>query len=72
MVEIRSTTGMISAVTLPDNTRVWLNSNSKLVYPTRFSGKERRVRLCGEGYFEVTKDPKHKFVVEAKSTEVEV
>lgn len=72
MIEIRSTTGMISSVTLPDNTRVWLNSNSKLVYPARFSGKERRVRLCGEGYFEVTKDPRHKFVVEAKSAEIEV
>ena len=72
MVEIRSTTGMISAVTLPDNSRVWLNSNSKLIYPTRFSGKERRVKLCGEGYFEVTKDTKHKFVVEARSTEIEV
>ena len=71
MVEIRSTTGMISAVTLPDNSRVWLNSNSKLIYPTRFSGKERRVKLCGEGYFEVTKDTKHKFVVEARSTEIE-
>lgn len=72
MVEIRSTTGMVSAVTLPDNTRVWLNSNSYLRYPAKFSGKERRVVLYGEGYFDVTKDPKHKFVVEAQSTEVEV
>ena len=30
MVEIRSTTGMVSSVTLPDDTRVWLNSNSYL------------------------------------------
>lgn len=71
MVEIRSTTGMVSCVTLPDNTRVWLNSDSYLRYPTCF-GKERRVTLFGEGYFEVAKDPDHKFIVEARSLEVEV
>ena len=72
MVEIRSTTGMVSSVTLPDDTRVWLNSNSYLRYPAKFTGKERRVVLYGEGYFDVTKDPERKFVVEAQSTEIEV
>lgn len=71
MVEIRSTTGMVSCVTLPDNTRVWLNSDSYLRYPARF-GKERRVTLFGEGYFDVAKDPDHKFVVEARTLEIEV
>lgn len=71
MVEIHSTTGMVSCVTLPDNTRVWLNSDSYLRYPARF-GKERRVTLFGEGYFDVAKDPDHKFVVEARSLEIEV
>lgn len=71
MVEIRSTTGMVSCVTLPDNTRVWLNSDSYLRYPARF-GKERRVTLFGEGYFDVAKDPDHKFVVEARTVEIEV
>lgn len=69
IVEIRSTAGMVSSVTLPDNTKVWLNSDSFLRYPSRF-GKERRVKLYGEGYFEVAKDAKHKFIVEAKSSEV--
>lgn len=72
MVEIRSTTGMVSVVTLPDDTRVWLNSDSYLRYPARFSGRERRVTLYGEGYFDVAKDPRHKFVVAAHSTEIEV
>ena len=71
MVEIHSTTGMVSCVTLPDNTRVWLNSDSYLRYPARF-GKERRVTLFGEGYFDVAKDPDHKFVVEARTVEIEV
>ncbi|MCM1501611.1 MAG: DUF4974 domain-containing protein [Bacteroidales bacterium] len=70
-IEISSTAGMVSCVTLPDNSRVWLNSGSYLRYPSRF-GKERMVKLYGEGYFEVTKDPKHKFIVEAKSSEIVV
>ncbi len=69
--EVRSAAGMVSCVTLPDNSKVWLNSDSYLRYPSRF-GKERRVILYGEGYFEVSKDPKHKFIVEAKSSEIVV
>ena len=43
---------------LCDGTEVWLNDNSKLVYPTAFIEKERTVFLEGEAYFKVTKDTK--------------
>lgn len=70
-VEISCTTGMVSRATLPDGSRVWLNSNSKLSYPAVF-GHERRVTLEGEGYFEVAKDHGRKFIVETGSQQVEV
>ena len=70
-VEISCTTGMVSCATLPDGSRVWLNSNSKLSYPAVF-GYERRVTLEGEGYFEVAKAGGRKFIVEAGSQQVEV
>jgi ferric-dicitrate binding protein FerR (iron transport regulator) len=38
---------------LPDGTRVWLNAQSALSYPTAFSGASRQVTLRGEAYFEV-------------------
>lgn len=40
-------------VTLPDGSRVWLNSASSLTYPSRFDDNERVVELTGEAYFEV-------------------
>ncbi|MFS4474604.1 FecR family protein [Chryseobacterium sp. T20] len=48
---------------LADGTQVWLNAESKLKYPTKFTGKERSVELQGEGYFEVTHKPDKPFIV---------
>jgi transmembrane sensor len=42
-------------LTLPDGTRVWLNSASSITYPTAFNGSERSVTISGEAYFEVAK-----------------
>lgn len=48
---------------LSDGTKVWLNSDSKLIYPSNFSGNERRVRVVGEAYFDVTHNAKKPFIV---------
>jgi len=48
---------------LPDGTGVWLNAASSITYPTAFSGNERVVRITGEVYFEVQKDPMQPFKV---------
>lgn len=57
---------------LPDQTKVWLNAESSVSYPSVFSGTERNVTLTGEAYFEVAKDKQHPFKVKAGSAEVKV
>ena len=57
---------------LADGSKVYLNSESRLRFPTRFEGKERRVYLEGEGYFEVARDSAKPFIVEAKEVDVRV
>ncbi|MDO5981823.1 FecR family protein [Flavivirga spongiicola] len=64
-------------VQLSDNTRVWLNSDSKLKYPVFFiEGQTRMVELIyGEAYFEVSKSTMHdgdRFMVKTGMQEIEV
>lgn len=54
---------------LPDGTKVFLNANSSIRYPTSFTEKERRVEVTGETYFEVTHDAKQPFIVLANGIE---
>src|SRR5258708_7091401 len=48
-------------LTLPDGTNIWLNSASSVTYPTSFTGKDRRVTITGEVYFEVSNDKEKPF-----------
>lgn len=57
---------------LADGTKVWLNTASKLTYPVAFNGKDRRVILEGEAYFEVAHNKKMPFIVTANETEIVV
>lgn len=59
-------------VELADGTRVWLNSATSLKYPASFTGKERRVELSGEAYFEVAKNPSKPFLVTVNGVTVRV
>ncbi|WP_321334138.1 FecR domain-containing protein [uncultured Bacteroides sp.] len=63
MVEVKTNPGITTSVILPDSTVVYLNSESSLRYPSKFSGKIRNVEIRGEAYFEVAKNPKKQFVV---------
>mgnify|MGYP002446327968 CR=1 FL=1 len=58
---------------LADGTVVWLNDKSRLQYPASFTGKERKVRLYGEAYFQVAKKENNApFIVETDHMQVRV
>ena len=64
--------GGIFQTILSDGTKVWLNSASSLKYPVAFAGKERRVVLSGEAYFEVAKNKNMPFKVSVNGVDVQV
>ena len=64
--------GNQSRVVLSDNTVVWLNAGSRLVYPTRFTEKTREVILIGEAFFEVSKNPQQPFIVKTSNLDIMV
>lgn len=59
-------------IELEDGTQVWLNAQSRLVYPETFSQEERRVQLEGEAYFKVAKDDTKPFYVETYNQQIRV
>jgi transmembrane sensor len=63
--------GNKAQVKLPDNTVVWLNSNSRLKYSKDDSNK-RSVELVGEAFFKVSKDETRPFIVHSGKLSVEV
>ena len=62
-VEKKVLKGQRLRIFLPDGSMVWLNSESKIVYPEAFSGHTRTIELEGEAFFEVKKNPEKPFVV---------
>lgn len=63
-------TAELRSLTLPDGTKVQLNSQSTLLYPQEFTGKDRSVFLIGEANFKVKPDKKHPFIVKSNDFQV--
>lgn len=59
------------SVDLPDGSTVFLNKGAELKYPETFD-KVRKVSLAGEGYFKVTRDVDHPFVVDGYYLNIKV
>ncbi len=64
--------GKMFKVILEDGSEVWVNSRSKITFPNRFLGNERKVVLEGEAFFKVVKDKNRPFVVEADGLSTQV
>lgn len=62
--------GQKASIRLPDGSKVWVNSGSRLSYGKHFRAGERVLQLEGEGYFEVAPDPERPFIVETGTLSV--
>jgi len=56
---------------LADGTKVWLNAESSITFPTVFNQKQRIVKLTGEAYFEVKHNAAQPFEVQAANQTIE-
>jgi ferric-dicitrate binding protein FerR (iron transport regulator) len=59
--------GVKSTVQLPDGSKVVLNSSSKIEFADGFRDSVRWVKLEGEAYFDVSKNPHKPFIVQSGS-----
>ncbi|MDO6430433.1 FecR domain-containing protein [Flavitalea sp. BT771] len=64
--------GSKSKLQLPDGTQVWLNSGSNISYENDFGSASRQVRLIGEAFFDVVKDPSRPFVIHTATIDIKV
>ena len=64
--------GQKANLTLPDGTKVWLNSATHLSYDAEYNKSDRKIYLDGEAYFEVTKNRHKPFTVESDAMRVRV
>jgi transmembrane sensor len=70
MVEKNNPIGQKSKIQLPDGTVVWLNADSKLLFPSRFDST-RKVEITGEAYFEVVSNPEKPFLVTSENVTIQ-
>ena len=71
-VRVEAPVGSQTRLHLPDGTSVVLNAGSYITYPQNFGAETRRVKLQGEGYFEVAHNEKIPFHVQTKGLQVRV
>jgi ferric-dicitrate binding protein FerR (iron transport regulator) len=70
--EIRTIGGKYQILQLSDGSTVWLNENSQIQFPEKFSDSIRRITLKGEAYFKISKNKSKPFVVECDKAEIRV
>ena len=70
--EIHTDPGQISGMTLPDGSKVWINSGTKLTYNNQYGINNRDIKVDGEAFFSVAKNKRVPFTVNMGALKVEV
>lgn len=61
-----------SFLELADGSRIWVNANTRVVYPVTFEDTKREIYVDGEIYIEVSPDKKRPFTVKSKKMDIRV
>ena len=61
-----------SFLELADGSKIWVNANTRVVYPITFDNKKREIYVDGEIYIEVFPEEKRPFIVKSKKMDVRV
>ncbi len=61
--ELYTEKGVKARIMLPDSSFVWLNSDSKIIFPDRFESDIREIEFSGEAYFDIRKDSLHPLII---------
>ena len=62
----------VESLVLPDHSEVWINEETRITYPEKFTGTTRSVALEGKAYFDIRKDPETPFIVQIGNVDIEV
>ena len=64
--------GKRSTLTFEDGTKIWVNANTRVVYPVVFASSKREIYVDGEVFLDVSADKKRPFIIKSKVFNVEV
>lgn len=70
--EVVADMGEKASITLPEGSKVAINSGSKIIYHNDYNQKNRDIQLDGEAFFDVKYDPKKPFIVQCKDIKIKV
>ncbi len=70
--EVSTKNGSRTRLVLPDGSVVWLNAGSKLNYDKNFGTTLREVKLSGEGFFDVVRNPEKPFIIYTETVDIKV
>jgi ferric-dicitrate binding protein FerR (iron transport regulator) len=71
-IEVYVPKGKRSYIELKDGSKIWINSGTRLLYPSSFDAKKREIYVNGEIYLEVAKKETHPFFVHTAQLDVRV
>ncbi len=59
-------------IKVEDGSEIWMNNKSKLIYPEEFDSDQRLVKLEGEAFFDVAKEPSRPFIIHTQDIRIQV